>query len=62
MVKPGADLNILLKSEKSDIVKLTNKDVILLCGASNDLNKKNSKQLSNTLPSLSNLKTILIFY
>jgi hypothetical protein len=62
VVKPGADLNILLKSEKSDIVKLTNKDVILLCGASNDLNKKNSKQLSNTLPSLSNLKTILIFY
>jgi len=38
MVKPGCDLNTLLESAKSVLGSLTRKDVILICGGSNDFN------------------------
>jgi hypothetical protein len=38
MVRPGCDLNTLLESAKSVLGSLTHKDVILICGGSNDFN------------------------
>ena len=38
MIKPGCDLNTLLESAKNVLGILTHKDVILICGGSNDFN------------------------
>jgi hypothetical protein len=38
MVKPGCELNTLLESANSVLGSLTQRDIILICGGSNDLN------------------------
>jgi hypothetical protein len=43
MVKPGCELNTLLESANSTTGVLTQKDVIVICGESNDLNQKKVK-------------------
>jgi len=38
VLKPGCELNTLLESAKSVTTSLTHKDVIFICGGSNDFN------------------------
>jgi hypothetical protein len=39
LVKPGCKLNCLIKSTSNTVRKLTQKDAIVICGGSNDLNQ-----------------------
>jgi hypothetical protein len=38
MIKPGCELNTLLESANSVLESLTQRDIILICGGSNDFN------------------------
>jgi hypothetical protein len=42
LVKPGAVAEILLKSAMSDMVDLSKSGVVVFCGGSNDVSKRNS--------------------
>jgi hypothetical protein len=53
IVKPGSNTNELLKTAKETIKELTQKDIIVLCYGTNDLNQRNvKKKLSKYLPEL----------
>jgi hypothetical protein len=45
MVEPGWELNILFESANSVLGSLTQRDIILICGGSNDFNTDRVSQL-----------------
>jgi len=53
---PGADLQNITKLAKSEVSTLTNSDIIIVCGGSNDVNRDMSQVGLNSLKNFVNLR------
>jgi len=61
MVKPGCEINTLLKSAYSVLGSLTQRNIILICGSSNDFNTHKGESIIDHIMEF--IKTItLILY